>query len=191
MWYGTIWFYIIFYYLFSKKSLFFSKLIHLDPLFSYCWPPNLLLLPNYKVLFVYLFPFPFVALQTRCPDSWEVHQKGMYSLGSGLVHLNLLLTWILWILYCFMPMVNLWFSSQCKPDLKVPGLYVVDSIIRQSRHQFGVEKDVFAPRFLKNFTDTFNNLYLCSEDDKVRKLSVYELFVKGVAPNPCSTAHSS
>ena len=120
MWYGTIWFYIIFYYLFSKKLLFFSKLIHLDPLFSYCWPPNLLLLPNYKVLFVYLFPFPFVALQTRCPDSWEVHQKGMYSLGSGLVHLNLLLTWILWILYCFMPMVNLWFSVSVQARSESP-----------------------------------------------------------------------
>lgn len=56
---------------------------------------------------------------------------------------------------------------QCKPELKVPGLYVVDSIVRQSRHQFGVDKDVFGPRFLKNFTDTFQNLYHCPEEDKV------------------------
>ncbi|XP_056466528.1 SR-related and CTD-associated factor 4-like isoform X1 [Gadus chalcogrammus] len=70
------------------------------------------------------------------------------------------------------------FIKKCKPDLKVPGLYVVDSIIRQSRHQFGVEKDVFAPRFLKNFTDTFNNLYLCSEDDKCKILRVLNLWQK-------------
>lgn len=59
------------------------------------------------------------------------------------------------------------FSCQCKPDLKIPGLYVVDSIIRQSRHQFGADKDLFGPRFLKNFTVTFQNLFQCPADDKV------------------------
>uniref|UniRef100_A0AAV2J7A3 CID domain-containing protein n=1 Tax=Knipowitschia caucasica TaxID=637954 RepID=A0AAV2J7A3_KNICA len=59
------------------------------------------------------------------------------------------------------------FVKKCKPDLKVPGLYVVDSIVRQSRHQFGVDKDVFGPRFMKNFNETFNNLYCCPEEDKV------------------------
>lgn len=44
---------------------------------------------------------------------------------------------------------------------------MVDSIVRQSRHQFGVDKDVFGPRFLKNFTETFQNLYRCPDDDKV------------------------
>nr|XP_020501950.1 LOW QUALITY PROTEIN: splicing factor, arginine/serine-rich 15-like [Labrus bergylta] len=70
------------------------------------------------------------------------------------------------------------FIKKCKPDLKVPGLYVVDSIVRQSRHQFGVEKDVFAPRFLKNFTDTFQNLYHCPEDDKSKILRVLNLWQK-------------
>lgn len=56
---------------------------------------------------------------------------------------------------------------KCKPELKIPGLYVVDSIVRQSRHQFGMDKDVFGPRFLKNFTATFQNLYMCPTDDKV------------------------
>ena len=27
------------------------------------------------------------------------------------------------------------FFFQCKPEYKVPGLYVIDSIVRQSRHQ--------------------------------------------------------
>lgn len=69
--------------------------------------------------------------------------------------------------HCLLTYVYLTFHFQCKPELKVPGLYVVDSIVRQSRHQFGVDKDVFGPRFLKNFTDTFQNLYHCPEDDKV------------------------
>lgn len=57
---------------------------------------------------------------------------------------------------------------QCKPEYKVPGLYVVDSIVRQSRHQFGADKDVFGPRFTKNITGTFENLCLCPTEDRVR-----------------------
>ncbi|KAM3615763.1 uncharacterized protein V6R79_007335 [Siganus canaliculatus] len=70
------------------------------------------------------------------------------------------------------------FIKKCKPELKVPGLYVVDSIVRQSRHQFGVDKDVFGPRFLKNFTDTFQNLYHCPEDDKTKIIRVLNLWQK-------------
>ena len=39
------------------------------------------------------------------------------------------------------------FIQKCRPEYKIPGLYVIDSIVRQSRHQFGAAKDVFAPRF--------------------------------------------
>lgn len=70
------------------------------------------------------------------------------------------------------------FIKKCKPELKVPGLYVVDSIVRQSRHQFGVDKDVFGPRFLKNFTETFHNLYCCPEDDKSKIMRVLNLWQK-------------
>lgn len=62
-------------------------------------------------------------------------------------------------------------SFQCKPEYKVPGLYVIDSIVRQSRHQFGAEKDVFAPRFAKNMQTTFINLFRCPPEDKVRSVS--------------------
>lgn len=70
------------------------------------------------------------------------------------------------------------FVKKCKPELKVPGLYVVDSIVRQSRHQFGVDKDVFGPRFLKNFTETFHHLYCCPEEDKTKILRVLNLWQK-------------
>lgn len=56
---------------------------------------------------------------------------------------------------------------QCKPEYKVPGLYVIDSIVRQSRHQFGTEKDVFAPRFARNLQQTFIHLFSCPPEDKV------------------------
>ena len=56
---------------------------------------------------------------------------------------------------------------QCGPEYKLPGLYVVDSIVRQSRHQFGTEKDVFGPRFSKNFEKTFKNIFMCTPSDQV------------------------
>ncbi|XP_072546891.1 SR-related and CTD-associated factor 4-like [Salminus brasiliensis] len=70
------------------------------------------------------------------------------------------------------------FIKRCGPELKVPGLYVVDSIIRQSRHQFGEDKDVFGPRFLKNMADTFHSLYQCPPDDKTKILRVLNLWQK-------------
>lgn len=66
-----------------------------------------------------------------------------------------------------LPNAELPCSLQCKPEYKVPGLYVIDSIVRQSRHQFGTDKDVFGPRFSKNITATFQYLYLCPSEDKV------------------------
>ena len=49
----------------------------------------------------------------------------------------------------------------------MPGLYVIDSIVRQSRHQFGQDKDVYGPRFSKNFEKTFRNLFVCPPNDQV------------------------
>ena len=59
------------------------------------------------------------------------------------------------------------FIQKCRQEYKIPGLYVIDSIVRQSRHQFGPDKDVFAPRFAKNVRVTFYNLYKCPEVEKV------------------------
>lgn len=70
------------------------------------------------------------------------------------------------------------FILKCKPEYKVPGLYVIDSIVRQSRHQFGPEKDVFAPRFARNMKDTFANLFRCAPEDKSRIIRVLNLWQK-------------
>lgn len=53
---------------------------------------------------------------------------------------------------------------------------MVDSIVRQSRHQFGADKDVFGPRFTKNITGTFENLCICPVEDRVRTARVCEKF---------------
>ncbi|XP_075169592.1 insulator su(Hw) mRNA adaptor isoform X2 [Haematobia irritans] len=70
------------------------------------------------------------------------------------------------------------FILKCKPEYKVPGLYVIDSIVRQSRHQFGPEKDVFAPRFARNMKETFANLFRCAPEDKSRIIRVLNLWQK-------------
>jgi len=68
------------------------------------------------------------------------------------------------------------FLHKCHPDYKLPGLYVLDSIIRQSRHQFGVEKDLFGPRFLKNITLLFQNIYQCPQEEKPKVVRVLNLW---------------
>ncbi|CAL8130112.1 unnamed protein product [Orchesella dallaii] len=70
------------------------------------------------------------------------------------------------------------FIQKCKAEYKIPGLYVIDSIIRQSRHQFGAEKDVFAPRFSRNIQNTFVHLYRCPEEDKAKVIRVLNLWQK-------------
>ncbi|XP_046471550.1 SR-related and CTD-associated factor 4 isoform X1 [Neodiprion pinetum] len=76
------------------------------------------------------------------------------------------------------------FIQKCKPEYKVPGLYVIDSIVRQSRHQFGVEKDVFAPRFAKNMQTTFLNLLKCPPEDKSKVIRVLNLWQKNAVFQP-------
>ncbi|XP_054482084.1 SR-related and CTD-associated factor 4 isoform X2 [Anoplopoma fimbria] len=70
------------------------------------------------------------------------------------------------------------FIKKCKPEYKIAGLYVVDSIVRQSRHQFGSDKDVFGPRFTKNITGTFENLCLCPVEDRSKIVRVLNLWQK-------------
>ncbi|CAG0901685.1 unnamed protein product, partial [Cyprideis torosa] len=76
------------------------------------------------------------------------------------------------------------FIQKCKAEYKVPGLYVIDSIVRQSRHQFTPEKDVFAPRFAKNMTVTFYHMYKCPPEDKSKIIRVLNLWQKNQIFSP-------
>lgn len=68
------------------------------------------------------------------------------------------------------------FIAKCGPQYKIPGLYVIDSIVRSSRHQFGAERDVFGPRFARNFRQTFHMLFTtCPPDDKVSLIRFFIL----------------
>lgn len=70
------------------------------------------------------------------------------------------------------------FIQKCHTEYKVPALYVLDSIIRQSRHQFGPEKDLFGPRFQKNIKLLFQYIYLCPAEDKPKIVRVLNLWQK-------------
>ena len=48
------------------------------------------------------------------------------------------------------------FISKSEPKYKLAGLYVMDSIIRKSRVDFGPDRDVYAPRFHKVTYENFN-----------------------------------
>ena len=52
---------------------------------------------------------------------------------------------------------------------------MIDSIVRQSQHQLGAEKDVFAPRFARNFLKTFQQIFECTEEDRVSSLTIYDV----------------
>lgn len=76
------------------------------------------------------------------------------------------------------------FLQKCRPEYKIPGLYVIDSIVRQSRHQFGADKDVFAPRFSKNVTYTFYFIYQCTVEEKSKVIRVLNLWQKNAVFPP-------
>ncbi|CAH8868135.1 unnamed protein product [Trichobilharzia szidati] len=57
------------------------------------------------------------------------------------------------------------FIAKCPPQFKLPGLYIIDSIVRQSKH-FYREKDVYGPRFLRNLVSVFISVLQCDEKDK-------------------------
>uniref|UniRef100_A0A8C0B9P6 SR-related CTD associated factor 8 n=1 Tax=Buteo japonicus TaxID=224669 RepID=A0A8C0B9P6_9AVES len=57
-------------------------------------------------------------------------------------------------------------------------MHILNYYSLQSRHQFGQEKDVFAPRFSNNIISTFQNLYRCPGDDKSKIVRVLNLWQK-------------
>ena len=98
------------------------------------------------------------------------------------LHMGYTLSFCNWML--FLPLLNCQYLLQCRPEYKVPGLYVMDSIVRQSRHQFGSDKDVFAPRFTKNIVSTFQHLFKCPPEEKVWSIVFIFGFLRPASKNP-------
>ncbi|VDP68582.1 unnamed protein product [Schistosoma mattheei] len=69
------------------------------------------------------------------------------------------------------------FIAKCSPEYKVPGLYVIDAIVRQSQY-FYREKDVYGPRFLRNLVPVFISLINCNEKDKPMLMRMLYLWQK-------------
>lgn len=67
------------------------------------------------------------------------------------------------------------FLAKCKIEYKIPCLYVIDSIIRTSKHQLK-DRDVFAARFLKNFSKTLSDLLACPAADQPRVVRTLNLW---------------
>ncbi|CAF1958022.1 unnamed protein product [Rotaria magnacalcarata] len=76
------------------------------------------------------------------------------------------------------------FISKCKPEYKIPGLYVIDSVIRQSRHQYGIDKDVYGSRFGKNIINILQHVEKCPTEDKNKISRVLNLWEKNSIFSP-------
>ncbi|OTF79454.1 hypothetical protein BLA29_009479 [Euroglyphus maynei] len=62
------------------------------------------------------------------------------------------------------------FIHKCRSEYKLPALYVIDSIVRHSQHEFknSKERDLYGQRFNRNLEQTFQNLFsTCLPEDKV------------------------
>eukprot|EP00037_Helgoeca_nana_P037382 m.15855 g.15855 ORF g.15855 m.15855 type:complete len:699 (+) comp8817_c0_seq1:58-2154(+) len=69
------------------------------------------------------------------------------------------------------------FIHKARSDFKVPGLYIIDSIMQASRKKYGA-KDVYVERFGKNLTQTFQQLLRCKTEDQVRIAKVVKYWEK-------------
>ncbi|OAF70433.1 hypothetical protein A3Q56_01844 [Intoshia linei] len=70
------------------------------------------------------------------------------------------------------------FIEKARTDMKLTGLYLIDSIVRQSIHQYGKDKDVFGPRFSKNIFKTFNHILNCPVETRSKIERVLTLWIK-------------
>ncbi|KAJ3415326.1 hypothetical protein HDV05_005196 [Chytridiales sp. JEL 0842] len=71
------------------------------------------------------------------------------------------------------------FMSKCSPDLKLSGLYVMDSIIRAAPKLLpGIEGDHFIRRFEEKFENMVPSLLAASTEDKTKMKRVFSLWKK-------------
>uniref|UniRef100_A0A183CII6 CID domain-containing protein n=1 Tax=Globodera pallida TaxID=36090 RepID=A0A183CII6_GLOPA len=67
------------------------------------------------------------------------------------------------------------YLAKCRQEFKVPALYVMDSILRQAKKQYK-HKDVFAPRFSINLSNTVQNVLTCESADRLKVVRVVNLW---------------
>ncbi|VDP81898.1 unnamed protein product [Echinostoma caproni] len=70
------------------------------------------------------------------------------------------------------------FILRSSPQLKIPGLYVIDAIVRQSKYCYQ-ERDVYGPRFMRNLVTLFLSILQCDEKDKSMISRVLFLWQRG------------
>jgi hypothetical protein len=70
------------------------------------------------------------------------------------------------------------FIAKSAAPYKIPGFYVVDSIIRQSKHQYSGPKEVYGPRFQSRLDKIFPHILECQDSDKPKVAKVLKLWMK-------------
>ncbi|XP_075260345.1 uncharacterized protein LOC142351950 isoform X2 [Convolutriloba macropyga] len=68
------------------------------------------------------------------------------------------------------------FIQKCKPAYKVCGLYVIDALVRYNIKQKGRKGDVLGPRFVRNFSETFEHVMKCPYKDYPKVIRVLNLW---------------
>ena len=71
------------------------------------------------------------------------------------------------------------FIQKCKPAYKLAGLYVIDALVRYNIKHRGRKGDVLGPRFIKNFTTTFEHIAKCPSKDFPKIIRVLNLWQAG------------
>lgn len=69
------------------------------------------------------------------------------------------------------------FIMRCPVETKVPGLYVVDAIVRESKIN-NHERDLYGPRFMRNITSIFSSLAESSPEERPMITCVLDLWRK-------------
>ncbi|XP_055335101.1 SR-related and CTD-associated factor 4-like [Paramacrobiotus metropolitanus] len=68
------------------------------------------------------------------------------------------------------------FIRKSSPKHKLPGVYVIDSIVRLSQRHYGKERDVFGKRFAKNLEATYANAAKCADEDRLKVFRCFKLW---------------
>merc|ERR1711953_1063472 len=68
------------------------------------------------------------------------------------------------------------FIQKCKPAYKVCGLYVIDALVRYNVKQKGRKGDLLGPRFIRNFSETFEYVMQCPAKDYPKVVRVLNLW---------------